>query len=249
MRITAGGVARNIAHNLAKLDCNVSLLSVVGQDANGDMLIAQTKAAGVDVSRVQRVPGPSGTYLAILNHTGELVTAVNDMRSVTVEMIVKHKAAIASAELVIADCNLDIECLRELDCKKLIVEPVSVPKSKRLLELLLNREVFLATPNLDQVEALTSTRDPERAAKILHALGLKNIVIHAGSKGAYVSDGAKISHVPSHSKSIVDVTGAGDAAIAGLVFGLSQNLSLEKSAVLGQEMAARVIASQASTLE
>ena len=47
----------------------------------------------------------------------------------------------------------------------------------------------------------------------------------------------------------VDVTGAGDAATAGLVHGLWQNLSLEKSAALGQEMAARVIASSASTLD
>jgi sugar/nucleoside kinase (ribokinase family) len=55
--------------------------------------------------------------------------------------------------------------------------------------------------------------------------------------------------IPSQAKSIVDVTGAGDAATAGLVQGLLQNLPLDKAAALGQAMAARVIASDLSTLE
>ncbi len=249
IHIKAGGVGRNIAHNIAKLGGAVSLLSVIGKDVHGDMLLAETAAAGVDVSMLLRVDQPSGIYLAILDHNGELISAANDMRYLTSAMIAAQSRAIATADFVIADCNLDDACLRAITHTKIIIEPVSVSKSKKLIELLQHREIYLATPNLDQIESLTGTRNPEAAAKILHERGLQNIVIHAGTQGAYVCDGKNFIHIPSTAQTIVDVTGAGDAATAGLVFGLMQNRSLEKSAELGQAMAARVIASHSSTLD
>lgn len=249
VHLSAGGVARNIAHNLARLGENVGLLSVIGNDANGDMLLAVTAKAGVDVQHIIRVNEPTGTYLAVLDSNGELITAVNDMRLLTPLMIENNQEVIAAAEMVVADCNLDGESLRNINAKHLIIEPVSVPKSKRLLEILQHRKIYLATPNLDQIEALTGSREPQVAAKFLHKLGLENLIIHAGEYGSFVSDGSKMVHVPSQAKKIVDVTGAGDAATAGLVHGLMQNLDLEKSACIGQEMAARVIASTQSTLD
>ena len=249
VHLSAGGVARNIAHNLARLGQQVSLLSVVGNDANAEMLLEVTKAAGVNVQLIIRVNDATGTYLAALDVNGELITAVNDMRLLTPAMIDDNREAIAAASMVVADCNLDLDCLLKINTQCLVIEPVSVPKSKRLLEILQHRPIYLATPNLDQIEALTGTRNPQLAAKSLHKLGLQNLVIHAGERGSYVSDGSTMVHVPSQAKTIVDVTGAGDAATAGLVHGLMQKLSLEKSATIGQEMAARVIASTLSTLD
>jgi pseudouridine kinase len=76
------------------------------------------------------------------------------------------------------------------------------------------------------------------------------VAIHAGSKGAYLAQkDAALQHVPSQAQVINDVTGAGDAATAGLVYGLLQGGSLANAISVGQEMAARVIASNQSTLE
>ena len=49
---SAGGVGRNIAHNLARLGADVALISVVRNDVHGDAVLAETRRAGVDVSRV-----------------------------------------------------------------------------------------------------------------------------------------------------------------------------------------------------
>ena len=78
---------------------------------------------------------------------------------------------------------------------------------------------------------------------------VQNLVIHSGEQGSYASEGASFTHIPSQAKSIVDVTGAGDAATAGLVHGLLQNLPLAKAAEIGQKIAAKVIASKRSTLD
>jgi pseudouridine kinase len=77
--ITAGGVARNIAHNLGMLGADVSLLTVLGNDANGEMLLAHTASAHVNTAKIIRVNEPTGTYVATLNERGELTTAVSDM--------------------------------------------------------------------------------------------------------------------------------------------------------------------------
>ncbi len=63
---SAGGVGRNIAHNLALLGRDVHLLSVIGDDFYGEMLLEETRRAGVNVSGCVRLHGQStSTYLAI----------------------------------------------------------------------------------------------------------------------------------------------------------------------------------------
>ena len=250
-----GGVARNIAHNLARLGVETTLLSVVGNDANAETITKATQNAGVDISHIIHAKTATGIYLALLDNSGELVSAASDMdclKFLSKEQIRNKQSIVKENRFVVADCNLSSETLDEIAnqaAEKLIIEPVSVAKSAKILALLQTHKIFLATPNLDQIEALTGTRQPEAAAKILHNKGLLNIVIHAGQHGAFVSDGQNFNLIPAQAKTIIDVTGAGDAATAGLVFGLAQNMPLAKAAELGQTMAAKVIASELSTLE
>lgn len=254
--ISAGGVGRNIAHNLARLGADVALISVVGNDAHGDLLIEQTSAAGVDVTAIFRQTFATGTYVALLDSNGELVTALSDMRAVeiiTPQFMASHFDKLQAAQLVVADCNLPLATLHaiaEVAAHKLVIETVSVPKCEKLLQVAAKTPILLTMPNFDQVEQLTGTREIQEAIKKLHQHGIQNIVIHAGAEGAFASDGKIISHIPTQaSGKIVDVTGAGDAAVAGLLFGLLQGESLEVAAASGQEQAARVIASSRSTLD
>jgi pseudouridine kinase len=254
--LAAGGVGRNIAHNLARLGAKVALISVLGEDAHGAEVIAATSNAGVDVSLVRRSRLPTGAYVATLDHDGELVTAINDMRAMeelTPRMLRDHVEALAKARFVVADCNLrqdTLDAIADMARDKLVVETVSVPKSRKLIALLAGGPVFLASPNFDQIDALSGSRDIMDGFAYLHGKGLRNAVIHAGAEGAFVSDGSNIEHVEAQPPArIVDVTGAGDASVAGLVFGLLEGLSLPEAAALGQQLAGRVIGSAASTLE
>ena len=252
----AGGVGRNIAHNLARLGANVSLISVVGRDAHGDAVLAETQQAGVDVSRVVRSGIATGSYVALLDHDGEMISALSDMRCMdmlTPDRITAQKSVLEEAKLVVADCNLPqdtLDAVVAIAGPRLVIEPVSVPKSRKLIEALRKGRVFLASPNFDQIEQMTGTRDIDNAFRFMHGKGLANVVIHAGPEGAFVSDGGDIDHVeampPAH---IVDVTGAGDAAVAGLVYGLLKGEPLAVAAARGQRLAGQVIASHSSTLE
>src|SRR6185295_5414330 len=77
--LAPGGVARNIAHNLALLGVGAALVSVVGDDSFGARVIAATAAAGVDMRGVIRSAGATGSYHAILDAAGELILGVAAM--------------------------------------------------------------------------------------------------------------------------------------------------------------------------
>jgi pseudouridine kinase len=254
VNFTPGGVARNIAHNLGTLGVEVALISVIGKDAAGEIAMAATGAAGVDLSMCLRSDVPTGAYVAVLDEKGELVSAVNDMRileSLTPQAVKQHSAALKAAKFIVVDCNVQPDLLDYLafhQSEKLIIEPVSVAKSQKLRTLLDKHEAFIATPNRDQLEALTDTNDIDQACKELHERGLHNLVVHLGSKGALVSSERGMKQIPCATPSQVkDVTGAGDAAVAGLVYGLCRGYDISRSAQFGQAAASLVLNSTAST--
>jgi len=253
--VSAGGVGRNIAENLARLGNAVSLITAIGDDANGQLLRQACASTGVDIDMAIRAEAPTGSYLAVLDDAGELVSAINDMRAMDALTTVHLEARadlLAAADMLVADCNLSTDCLEWL-CRfslerdvRLLIEPVSVPKARKLLSFTRSAPVFAVTPNSQQLAALAGPDEAEAIAG-LHHIGFANVVLHRGSAGAWASNGvdlAKISAVPV--ATVADVTGAGDAAVAGLVCGLLDGRSLAESARLGQCAAAIKLSSAQS---
>lgn len=253
--VSAGGVGRNIAENLAHLGISVSLVTALGTDANGQLLVNACAAAGVDLSMSFAGDAPTGSYLAILDEAGELVSAINDMRAIDALTSVHLEARadeFKKADMLVADCNLSLACLAWL-CRfsaersiRLVIEPVSVPKALKLLSFARPVPVFAVTPNAQQLAALAGSGEENAIAKF-HSFGFANVVAHMGSAGAWASDGAVTARVPAFPvPSIADVTGAGDAAVAGLVCGLLDGMKLADAARLGQCAAAIKLSSAQS---
>ena len=119
---------------------------------------------------------------------------------------------------------------------------MSVPKCSKLNTLLEKYEVFLATPNRDQLAALIE------GGADLHDRGLQNLAVHMGSEGVIVSSSDGATQIPSmKSLQVSDVTGAGDAAVAGLVYGLLKGYDMVTSAKFGQAAASLKLNSTTST--
>ncbi len=258
--ISPGGVGRNVAENLARLDVDVALVSMVGDDANGQLVRAATAKCGVDVSMIGTGSAPTGTYLAVLDGSGEMVTAVNDMRVIddlSPGFLAQHEGRLAAADLLVADCNLPVSSLAWLASlsaragRRLLIDPISIPKSRKLLALRVEAPLFALMANRLQIESLTGQSELEAAAKQLHRMGFENVVIHLGREGVMVSEGsgptAKLPALPV--EGIADVTGAGDAAVAGLTLGLLMGLTLLDAARLGQAAAALNLQSLNSVAE
>src|SRR5690349_21141364 len=135
-RISPGGVGRNIAACLGLLGAPVRLVSAVGDDAFGDEALRVTAAYGADVGAVRRAPGRTGTYTAVLDHHGELVSAVSDMAIIDeLELETLH---LDDAAIVVVDGNLapvQVTKVQEAAAAAgvpVAFEPVSVAKARRL---------------------------------------------------------------------------------------------------------------------
>ena len=248
VRTTPGGVGRNVAENLARLGSAVTLVAAVGTDVRGDDLLGETAAAGVDVSRVVRGALPTGSYVAVLDTDGELVTAVADMAA-TAALSPDHvdavRDAIAGAALVVLDGNLPADTLgRALDvCAaagvRVVLDPVSVPKAAMLAgELRADRPLLAVTPNSDELVALGGS------PSALHDRGAELVWVRLGARGSMLSgpDG-EVAVAPVRATEVVDVTGAGDAMLAAFCHALLSGATPADAAAYGQAAAALTVAS------
>jgi pseudouridine kinase len=262
---SAGGVGRNIAHNLARLGIPGRLISAVGDDVEGGRLLQETAKAGVDVSAVKRARGGSGLYAAVLDHSGELVIGVSAMsvlEKLTATDLARRASAIDSSAFIVADCNLRPDCLKWLVARAkargipILLEPVSAPKAEKLLPLLRMRTpIHTLTPNLQQLEVLAhrkiaSPADLRHAANALHDRGVAHVLVGMGAKGAALSfrhgEYTVFHRIPAAAAKARDVTGGGDALVAGYVAALIEGRSPLEAALFGQAAAGLAVAATAT---
>ena len=107
---SAGGVARNIAENLARLGSAVRLITGLGDDEFSAPVRASLNLPMLDISACYAPPNTlSDSYLSLYDMNGELVSAVNQMQLVnklTPSYLQPFEMQFTSSALIIADCNL-----------------------------------------------------------------------------------------------------------------------------------------------
>lgn len=255
-----GGVARNVAENLARLGVPASLVSVVGRDALGDWLLRETEAAGVDVRAVLRAPDvTTGTYTAVLDASGELLVAVAAMAAVealTPAALQERRGVLRGAAWVVADGNLPEASLAHLLSlaaeagAAVVFEPVSVPKAARLRPALAAGLVPQAvTPNVPELGALLGRAVPDEpealqaAAAELHAQGVRLVWVRRGAAGSLLSGPDGVTELPALPAEVRDVTGAGDAMLAAFLAALASGLPPAEAARHGHAAAALTVES------
>lgn len=259
-RQAVGGVGRNIAENLARLGVPVSLLSAVGRDALGDLLLSETEKTGVDVRGVLRsTKASTGTYTAVLDQSGELLIAVADMEVMeefTPAAVQERRAHLTGAAWVVSDGNLSADTLMhvlKLTAQANIrttFEPVSVPKAMRVLPALdAGFAPYAITPNVDELAALVhrkldqSEEDIRSAALELHARGIELVWVRRGRQGSLLSTPGEGQSFPAQPARVVDVTGAGDAMLAAFIAALMEDRTPAQAVQFAHAAAALTIES------
>ena len=97
----------------------------------------------------------------------------------------------------------------------------------------------IVLPGLEEGRILTGFSDPAEIADFYQKLGVKQVVVKLGSKGAYVRDGSESQVIPGFVvENIVDTVGAGDGFATGVVSGLVEGLSLRDAVVRGNAIGA-----------
>ena len=242
VHISAGGVARNIADNLARLGVDSRLITAVGNDQHGQVLMQLSRNAGINMQYVHRIANaPTSTYLAVLDEQGDMQVAINDMNIIeqlNVAMLAAHEAMLAQSAIIIVDCNLPADTLawigRHAAAIPLFADTVSAAKAPRLQALLPSLHTLKTTAS--EIAALTGraarTQPQLRSvATELHARGLKRLFVTRGEDGVFFSDGAQqgVRKPALRRRAVPSTGGAGDAFLAGLAYSWLGNWTLARS--------------------
>ncbi|MCT4508304.1 MAG: carbohydrate kinase family protein [Tepidibacter sp.] len=239
IKISFGGVCRNIAENMARVGVNTKFISILGDDAKGRSMMEHSKVIGYDMSESLVLENEgTPTYMAILNENGEMVSAVADMTVIDkmdYTFIDSKEEIINGSEYTCLDAD-DPKKLEYILDKfkgktKFILDPISAAKAENIKHLIGN--FHTVKPNRHEAEILAgfkieSDEDLKKAGDYFLSLGIENVFISLDAEGIYYCNKSECGRIKAHDVEVNNVTGAGDAFVAGLGYGYMNNMSMEK---------------------
>ena len=246
-----GGVISNISQHLALLGNDIELITVFGNDSDGNWIEQELMQLGIKVNESLKVDDSTGKYVSILNKDGSLYTAACvDIcaKYLTPSFLLSKTDKLMSANLIVIDTNIDNLSLQWLiDFGKeneipVIIEPVSVAKARKVAFAQIE-DVFMITPNEDELLSLCNKKHTsiEDAIKELFERGLKHLWLRKGNKGSVFYSELNTIQLSAHEIEIQDSTGAGDAALGAWIAGYVRNSSPDKCLKLGHTLAFEVL--------
>lgn len=260
IRSSPGGVARNVAENLARFGVDCRLVTAVGYDQYGHLLLRHCRDAGIDTQHVQQIDSArTSTYLSMLDRSGDLHVAINDMAvldELGPKQIQVHMKMLKQASLIVLDTNLREDTLiwltKKLSDNPLFVDTVSITKAKKIKRCL--GAIHTLKTNPLEVETLTgmkagTLRNNRKIAALLHDRGVVQLFITLGKGGVFysTSDAQGIVEGRGADPTIRSTGGAGDAFLAGIAYSWLEKWNLQKSIRFAQAAASLTVADEASS--
>ncbi|MBQ6819996.1 MAG: carbohydrate kinase family protein [Clostridium sp.] len=241
IKISLGGVCRNIAENLARVDVNTEFISILGGDDQGRSILDNSKKIGYNMENSLILEDEyTPTYMAILNENGEMESAIVDMECLNKmdsKFIDSKASIIENAEYVILDAD-NPELLEYILTKfngktKFILDPVSAAKAAKVKHLI--KYFHTVKPNRIETELLCGIKiekeeDLVNAANYFRELGVENVFISLDADGIYYRNGNDEGKIKTSNVRVKNVTGAGDSFVAGIGYGYMNNLSIRDTA-------------------
>lgn len=260
-----GGVARNVAENLAGLLLPTTFISSVDRSGVGDEILQRLHSAGVNTKYIRSVDSQGmGMWLVVLDQNGDLAGSISQMPRLDVLSALLDEqgdSILSESSHIILELDLNETITKKaLQMAKEHAKPVyGIPGNldviRNNIEILKGMECFIC----NDIEAgqllsqdIVNMKIPaieKELVRYTKKTGLQSMVITLGSRGAvYYDRQENISgYQPVFPVNMIDSTGAGDAFFSGTIMGLIHHLPLSESVIYGSQVAAWTIESREST--
>jgi len=240
MEVHAGGVTGNNLTQVARLGGKAGWLGLIGDDESGRLITRAFAEDGLDLSGIEMVKGEKSTFTWIpVDAQGErcIYMFPNVNGKLSAEQVrtrfaphiarAKHFHTEAS-QLPLAPVREGMRIAREsgvrvifdLDVAPSYFAQARLGSEEDLVQALQFADVL--KPCKAAAREITRETDYEKMAAKLLALGPKIVAVTMGAEGSLIAAAGKKEHVPAFQVQVVDSTGAGDAFMGGLSFGLLQ---------------------------
>ncbi|MEM3132168.1 MAG: PfkB family carbohydrate kinase [Sulfolobales archaeon] len=251
--LVPGGSGGNLSVALSRLGQRPILVSTVGADPFGELILEDLTREKVEATSVRRVEGlVTGIMVVIIRKNGErTIIGYRGANAYNTLSDVESRDLTATSDYTFisgftsrnVDGGKSVEYL--IDNSVGLGLPVGIDLggvTKRFLIEVLAKyrgaiyDVFI---NLDELRELFGPDTQNSLTSLISALKPKNLFLKIGSRGSLVYSGEKFAHIEAVRVSrVIDTTGCGDAYDAGAIYGLLMGLPSEQRAALGNLMGA-----------
>ncbi|MCB0378228.1 MAG: D-glycero-beta-D-manno-heptose-7-phosphate kinase [Bdellovibrionales bacterium] len=254
------GLSANVAANIIALGGSPILVSVVGEDADGEVIKALLQEKGIASDSLVSDPGrPTTSKLRVMSGQHHIVRVDYETKSeIDGNLLQKIKSQLekwipqcdgvivqdyAKGIVSQASCQLVMELAKKHN-KKVIVDPY------RSTPLEYYQGAYLMTPNRDEAFDLAKQIPNHQVwgdvdkigAQLMEKIQSEKMVITLGSEGMKIFNGGAPLHLPTFARGVFDVTGAGDTVISAFALAIAAEWSLEMSGYLANLAAGVVVA-------
>lgn len=256
MEIHAGGVTGNNLTQVARLGATTGWLGLIGDDENGRLIQKAFADDGMDLSGIETVNGAYSTMTWIPvdaqgerciymfpNVNGKLSVHQVSSRFAPNIQKAKHFHTEAS-QLPIAPVKEAMRIAKQAGVRVIFDFDVS-PSFFAQMGLGAQEELTASLGLVDVLKPckaaareMTGESDYERIADELLRLGPSLVAITQGAEGCLIANRERKVHVPAFKVDVVDTTGAGDAFMGGLSYGLLEGWDVERVGTFANACAA-----------
>ncbi len=240
-----GGLGRNIAVNLTKLNIPNYFISVYGHDSAGEEFKKDALKNNLDITYAKQISDkPTSRYLYINQTSAKRIFGVDDSRihdEITPAFLQERIDVLKNAEMIVVDPNLPQETITWI--YNTFRQPLladSINKVKRLTAGIEALDTLVL--NADESETITDIKvidqeSEKRCADKLLSMGISNVFIYDTEVGFLYQTKEKSFYFPITLKKIVNANGVGAAAIAAIIYAHRMNMNIEQTATAAQKAA------------
>ena len=225
----AGGKGLNQAIAASRLGADVRLLGAVGDDESGAWLRELIRADNVDDEGVATVTGPSGTALIEVDARGlnRIIVVPGANGYVSADVVGSSIRTMHGVAVVMTNGEVPLAASRAALAAGRAIGALTILNPAPVLdyrEHLVDVDIFV--PNEHEAAALSglpteTDTEARAAAQYFYSLGIANVVITRGAKGAIWASASGVVDVKTFEVSAIDTVAAGDAFCGGLAAALA----------------------------
>ena len=229
------GGAANVALNIAKLGGNVTLLGVIGDDAEGKIITRLLESEGVICDFVIEREIHSICKLRVMAQHQQLIRL--DFEEISLQfdsdaLLSKLLKNISKNDVVVfsdygkgtlADISTYI-----IEAKQAGIKVLVDPKGKDYQRY---AHADLITPNLSELTAVLGICENEddllgKGRALLKKYQIPMLLLTRGEAGMTLIQNNQVHSLPAQAKDVFDVTGAGDTVIAVMALGAALDMAV-----------------------
>lgn len=252
-----GGVARNVAEDIANCELRPTFVSLVDRSGTGQDVIRKLNDHKVNTRYIRTTRDGMGTWLAVFDNDGDVFSSISkrpDLLPIADILDEQGDEIISQADSIVIEICVDKEIVKRVFKlakkynKKVFAVVANMGIALERRDFLQSIDCFVC--NIQEAGMLFSddyvgkNKDEmqEIISKKVNAAQIPSMIVTMGGEGAVYADKfGNSGYCPARRVEVKDTTGAGDSFCAGVAIGLTYGKSLAEACEIGAHLAASVI--------